>query len=212
MASRSDIVLANGKSYRTTGPISSNRLSDIDARKITSGTFDAARIPELSATKITSDVLDVARIPGLDAAKILSGTLDMARLPEISRTYYPCMEAGGINVATGANYATGNLNRYRSVGRIAWKSGATVTMASGYSARMVYFDANGDYSGESAAWDTGTKVIPECGYFRILARNSAITDFTGMTNDVITVTDAGTIEQRIGQIYEALESLGWQEG
>ena len=212
MSATTRIVLADGTAYDLRDAAAQQAIQSLDASQIVSGTLDAARIPGLSAAKITGGVLDAARVPDLDAAKIASGTLGMARLPEISRTYYPNMEAGGINVATGANYATGNLNRFRSVGRIAWKSGATVTMASGYSARMIYFDANGDYSGESAAWDTGTKAIPECGYYRILARNTSITDFTGKTNDAISVTDAASIEARILQIFGALESLGWQEG
>ena len=64
---------------RLTGTISTSRIPNLAASKITSGTFDAARIPSLDAAKIASGTLDAARIPNLSASKITSGTLGLAR-------------------------------------------------------------------------------------------------------------------------------------
>lgn len=120
---------------------------------------------------------------------------------EIKRTYYPEMQVGGINVETGNNYTTGNLNRSRTVGMIEWKTGATLTIANNYSVRIVYFDTNGNWSSESNAWDTDTKIIPKCGYYRLLVKNDSITDFTGITNNFITITDYDNIQNRFDLIF-----------
>ena len=64
---------------RLTGTISTSRIPNLAASKITSGTLDAARIPSLDAAKITSGTLDAARIPNISASKITSGTLGLAR-------------------------------------------------------------------------------------------------------------------------------------
>lgn len=68
-----------------TGTLSTARIPQLDASKITSGTFDPERIPNLDASKITSGIIDPERIPDLefDASTLTSGILDLDRIPDL---------------------------------------------------------------------------------------------------------------------------------
>lgn len=193
MANRSDIISANGKRYRTTDQISPYRINNLDASKITSGTLNADRVPALNASKISS------------------GYLDMARLPLISRTYHPVLEVGGISVSTGDNTSqtsTTGKARARTPGFIQFVTGSNVTANSGYDYKYITYTSAGVWVSSSEDWLSGMTAVPECSKFRLLVKNDSITDFTGVTNDFIVITDYATVQVRFDQVFAEIENIG----
>lgn len=68
----------------SSGTLSSSRIPNLAASKITSGRFSSsALIPNLPASKITSGTFRSSRIPNLSASKINSGTLASSRIPSL---------------------------------------------------------------------------------------------------------------------------------
>ena len=130
-------------------------------------------------------------------------------VPMIERTYYPAMQVGGISTSTGANTSSTNASgkaRSRAVNHIPYKSGATVTAESGYSYIILKYASDGTYDAYTS-WLTGTNTVPECGEYRLLVKNDSITDFTGVANDFITVTDYASIQDRFDQVFEEMENM-----
>ena len=155
----------------------------------------------------------LAEIHRMEVANQYAETFE-TRLLNVEKTatgqWFPVMEAGGINVSNGNNYATGNKNRFRSVGKTRYRAGATVTAPDGYLYMLIYYNANQEYTGYSNAWFTGTVNVPECGYFRILARNADISDFTGISNTFISVGEADSMAARMNlypEIHDGVDSL-----
>ncbi len=141
--------------------------------------------------------------------------------------WYPPMEVGGISTSTGANTSSTNASgkaRSRSTSMIPYVEGQTVAVEDGYLYMILYYDSEGAYTGVYEGWYSTEHTIKnsvsktvnnqtvtyDVGYFRLLVRNSNITDFTGVPNTFITVGQPGSMESRMNvysNIHDKPESI-----
>lgn len=128
--------------------------------------------------------------------------------PKITRTYYPALEVGGISVSTGANTSqtssTGKA-RARTPGYIRYVSGSSVAASTGYDYKFITYTSAGVWVSSSEDWLSGTTEVPACDQYRLLVKNDSISDFTGVTNNFITITDMKSIQERFDEIFARLE-------
>lgn len=107
---------------------------------------------------------------------------------------YPQIEVGSINVNNGGN--TDATNRART-DYIKWESGVKISCLLNYSYYLIYFNSSKTWTGNSGEWKLGDFTIPECGYYRLLIKSDAVSDFTGVTNNFIYTYIGNPIERRV---------------
>ena len=80
-------ALSYNSPLNNSGASTSDKFTDqsVAATKLT-GTISTARIPNLNASKITAGSFNTARIPNLNASKITAGSFSTARIPTLAQS------------------------------------------------------------------------------------------------------------------------------
>lgn len=139
--------------------------------------------------------------PILDITLVDGGSSGPAELPMIPRTFFPSMEAGNISEEDGSDVDA--IDTFRSMHKTQYRRGASISFPTGYSGKVFMYDSD-SYIGCTENWVQQNLNIPACNSYRILVKSEDIDDFTNVDNQVISVTDYDTIQNRFDLVFNAL--------